>query len=236
MAAHDLHDAAALVRLHRIAQTVDALDGGVGGGIEADGIVRADDVVVDRAGNADDGHAEAGQILRAAERTVAADGDDAVESEQLAGVGGLLLPLLRAEFLAAGGIEHSPAAVDDAAHAPGIERQNIAVNQSVPAAADADALDPETGGGARHGADGRVHAGGVAAGGEHADALDCVFHRVTFFPRFERNVPNVTDMITYLRPACKAYCKHSTFFCRRKPFFAVQRAARVLYWNGRKEE
>lgn len=56
-------------------------------------------------GTPTNGHAEAGQILRAAERTVAADGDDAVESEQLAGVGGLLLPLLRAEFLAAGGVE-----------------------------------------------------------------------------------------------------------------------------------
>mgnify|MGYP000187626894 CR=1 FL=1 len=77
MAAHDLHDAAALVRLHRIAQTVDALDGGVGGGIEADGIVGADDVVVDRAGNAHAGHAELAQLQRTVIGTVASDDDNA---------------------------------------------------------------------------------------------------------------------------------------------------------------
>ena len=57
VAAHDLDYGAALVRLHRVAQLVDALDGGVGSGIKADAVVGAGNVVVDRAGNADDGNA-----------------------------------------------------------------------------------------------------------------------------------------------------------------------------------
>ena len=36
--AHNLHNRAALVRLHGIPQLVDAVDGRVAGGVEADGI------------------------------------------------------------------------------------------------------------------------------------------------------------------------------------------------------
>ena len=55
VAAHDLHDGAALVRLHGVAQLIDALNGRVGRRVKADAVIRAGDVVVDRAGEADDG-------------------------------------------------------------------------------------------------------------------------------------------------------------------------------------
>jgi len=58
VATHDLDDRAALVRLHRVAQTVDAFDGRVAGSVKADRVIRAAHVVVDRGGHADDGDAE----------------------------------------------------------------------------------------------------------------------------------------------------------------------------------
>ena len=50
VAAHDFDDRAALVRLHGVAQLVDTVDRGVAGGVEADRVVRAAHVVVDRGG------------------------------------------------------------------------------------------------------------------------------------------------------------------------------------------
>ena len=67
VAPHDLHDRAALVRLHRVAQAVDRLHGGVGGGVVADGVVGADDVVVDRRRNAHHAHALLAQLHEPAE-------------------------------------------------------------------------------------------------------------------------------------------------------------------------
>ena len=54
------------------------------------------------------------------EGAVAADGHDAVQSQQLAHRRSLGLSLRRAELLAAGGVENGAAAVDDAADAAGI--------------------------------------------------------------------------------------------------------------------
>ena len=46
MAAHDLHHGAAFMGLHGIPQLVNALDGGVAGGVKTDGIKRTSNVVV----------------------------------------------------------------------------------------------------------------------------------------------------------------------------------------------
>ena len=61
------------------------------------------------------------------------------------------------------------------------ERHEVAVDQSLPAAADADAFDAVCQRRAHNGADGRVHAGRVAAAGQNADTLDFVH---TGSPRF----------------------------------------------------
>ena len=172
VAAHDLHDRAALVRLHRVAQLIDALDGGVGRRVKADAVMRAGNIIVDRRGQADHGDAVFGERQRAAERSVAADGDDTVQSKQLAGVHGLLLSLGRHEFLAARGVEDRAAAVDDVRDALFVQTHDVAVDESVPAAPDADHLDAEMKRRAHDAADRRIHAGRVAAAGQNADPAD----------------------------------------------------------------
>ena len=162
--------------LHGVAELVHALHGGVGSGVEADGIIGAVDVVVNSAGDAHHGYAEFGQILRAAERAVAADRHQTLQTDELAGGVCLLLPLLRAEFVTTGGIEHGAAAVDDAADAGVVHLHDVAGNKTLPAAADAHALNAPCVGTAYHGADAGVHARRVAAAGQHTDAFHCVFH------------------------------------------------------------
>ena len=101
MAAHHLHHRAALVGLHGVPQLVDALDGGVAGGVKADGVVGAADVVVD--GGRDAHHPEMsipgprpdGTGPAPPEGAVAADGHDAVQPQQLAGGHRLRPALLR---------------------------------------------------------------------------------------------------------------------------------------------
>ena len=187
VAPHDLHNRAALVRLHRVTQAVDRLHGGVGGGIVADGVVGADDVVVDRRRNAHHAHALLAQLHKTAERAVAADGDDAVQPQQLTGGGSLLLTLQRAELLAARGVEHRAAAVDDVRDALGVQLNEVAGDQTVVAAANADALDPAEGGGTHHRADRRIHTRRVAARGQHADPFDfrILSHKTSSFLFFE---------------------------------------------------
>ena len=162
--------------LHGVTQLVDALHGGVGGGVKADGIVGADDIVVDGAGDAHHGDAPLAEILRAPEGAVPADGHDAVQSQQLAGFIGLLLALLGAELLAAGGVQHGTAPVDDTADAGAVHLHEVAVDEALPAPADAHHLDAPAQGAAHHGADGGVHTRRVAAGGQYTNAFHCVFH------------------------------------------------------------
>ena len=188
-ASHDLDDRAALVRLHGIAQLIDALDRSVARGVKADRVVRAHDVVVDRAGHADAGHALAGQRLRAAERTVAAAADQAVDAEILAGVRRLLQALLGQHLLAARGVQHGAAAADDAVYAAGAHLDDIAVDQAAVAAADAQHGDIERGRGTDDRTDQCVHAGCVAAAGEYANSANLFIHSqppfsvALFFPR-----------------------------------------------------
>jgi len=140
------------------------------------------DVVVD--GGRDARHLEliarlrrpAGEGQRAPEGAVAADGHDSVQPQQAAGGQGLVLTGDVAELLAAGGVEDGAALVDDVADAGGVHADEVAVDQSVPAAADAHAVDPPAQGGAHHGPHSGVHARGVAAAGQDADPLDLLFH------------------------------------------------------------
>ena len=170
VAAHDLHNGAALVGLHGVPQLIDALDGRVGGGVETDAVVGAADVVIDGAGNADDVDAVLAQGQSAPEGAVAADGDDAVQSKEFAGGDSLALALLGHEFRAAGGIEDGAATVDGVGHALLVQTDDVAVDQAVPAPADAVALHSVVQCGTYNRADAGVHAGGIAAAGQHADS------------------------------------------------------------------
>ena len=164
------------MRLHRIAQLVDALDRRVARGIEADRIIRAADVVVDRRRDADRRNAEAGQLQRAAERAVAADCDDAAEPEHPAGGDRLLAALFRHEVFAARGKQDRTAAGQRMAHVSGGKTNEVPRNQSLPAAPNADTLDAV---GARRTNDRTnrgIHAGCVAAARQNTDAFDFLFH------------------------------------------------------------
>ena len=176
VAAHDLYHGAALVALHGVAQLVDAVDGGVTGGVKADGVIGAADVVVDGGRHAHHRDAQPGQRQRPAEGAVAADGHNAVQPQHLAGGDRAGAALFGHEILAAGGVEDGAAPGDDVAHAGGVQLNKIAVDKSLPAAADADALDSTGYRCAHHGANRRVHARGIAAAGQYADAPDRLFH------------------------------------------------------------
>ena len=162
--------------LHRITQAVNAGDGRIGRGIEADAIAGAGDVIVDRRRDADDIDAEFRQRPGPAERPVAADGDNAVQPEEFAVVVRLLLPRRGTEFLTAGRIEHRAAPVDDMGDGHRVHPLDIPVDEAAPAPPDADALDPPIHAGADDGADCRIHPRRIAAAGQNADPFDFLFH------------------------------------------------------------
>ena len=80
MAAHHLHDQVAVVALRGGVQAVDRLGGDLHRCVEAERLVGAAEVVVDRLRDPDDREAEIRVELRGrAQRVLAADGDQAVE-------------------------------------------------------------------------------------------------------------------------------------------------------------
>ena len=80
-------------------------------------------------------------------------------------------PALLAELLAARAAEEGAAALDDAAHVARAQRLDGVVDQALKAVADAEHLHAPVEGAARDGADGGVHARGVAAARQDCDAL-----------------------------------------------------------------
>ena len=73
MATHDLHHRTTLMGLHGITELIDTLQSGIAGSIIADGIGRAGDVIVNRAGNPNDRDSLLGQGQQAPKGTVAPD-------------------------------------------------------------------------------------------------------------------------------------------------------------------
>ncbi len=78
VAAHDLDDEDALVRLGGAVQAVDGLGGDGHGRVETERRLRVRQIVVDRLGHADDGLALVAEAGRDAEGAVAADRDERV--------------------------------------------------------------------------------------------------------------------------------------------------------------
>ena len=196
--------------LHGVAQTVDALHRRVGGGIKADGVIGAVDVVVDGTGDAHHGDTELGQILRAAERTVAADGHQTVQPQQLAGVGRLPLTLLSAELVAPGAVQDGAAPVDDPADAGIVHFHEVPGDQTGIASADAYALDAAGQRAAYHRTDAGVHARCVAAAGQYADTLDCIVHKslpLSCFAARRRRYPIIflSRIVPYVWSVCNKY-------------------------------
>ena len=121
------------------------------------------------------------QLQQTAERAIAAHSDNAFQPQQLTGRNRLLLAFLRREFVAARRIENGAAAIDDVRDAVGVQLDKISVDQTVVAAADADAVDPEQIRCTYHCAHRCVHAGRVTAGGQYADPFYGITHKSTSF-------------------------------------------------------
>ena len=113
---------------------------------------------------------------RPAEGTVAADGHNSVQAQQLTGSNGLLPALRLHELCAAGCIEDGSSLIDNMADAGAVHGNEVAVNQSTPASANADALNSPAYRRTDHSTHRCVHAGRIAAAGQDSDPLYLTFH------------------------------------------------------------
>ena len=113
MTSHDFDDAAALMGCGGVAHLVDRLDCSVACRVEADGVIRADNVKIDGPGHADSPDPVLRQFRSTFKGTVAADDHDCIDAMLPADIRRLLLAFLRLHFLAAGRIENGSAAVND---------------------------------------------------------------------------------------------------------------------------
>lgn len=189
MPPHDLHDGNALVRGHRVAELVDDVETGIHRRIEPERIIGVLQIVVYRAGNSDRGHAVVlGQDLRAAERPVAADDDKPLDPVSGQRIHRLLLPLAGEHFQTARRPEHGAAPLHDIGDAAHLHGHEIVLNQPRITALDTVDLQAEIDGRPDHRADGRIHAGRVAAARQQADS----FHNLILRP----NDKNIRDCVT----------------------------------------
>ena len=174
-AAHYLDHADALVRGHGVAQFIDDVETGVDCRIEAEGVIGIFQVVIDGAGDTDGGDAVfLAQAFGAAERTVAADDDQAFDAAVVERFDGLLLPLYRVHFHTAGGTQHGAAALHDVGNAAHLHRHHIVVDQARIALFDPVDLHAEILCRSDDRTDTGVHAGRVAAACQHTDS----FHNI----------------------------------------------------------
>ena len=176
IAAHDFNDRAPLMRLHRVSQTVNTFDCRIAGSIKTDRIIRAAHVIVNRCGNAYDRNTQSREFKRSAEGPVAADGDNAVETEHLTRGYSLQTTGFAHKLLAAGGIENRSAPGENVTDAFTGKGNEIAVNQALPAATDTYALDSVSNRSTYHGANSGIHAGSIASAGQYTDAFDFFIH------------------------------------------------------------
>ena len=151
-------------------------------GVETETARRADDVVVDRLRHADDGNAFQVELVRDAERAVAADHDERLQAHLVKRVDDAIrivdLAFRRVDRIlervaVIGRAEDGPAQAQDAGDV--VRRQDAGsrrVQQAVEAVFEADDLDPGVVGGLDDGADDGVEAGCITAAGEHANSFD----------------------------------------------------------------
>ena len=167
---HDLGDHAAVVGLAGGAQPVDCLGGDLHGGVEAEGVVRGVEVVVDGLGHAHDLEAGVGEPLCGGQGALAADGDDGVDPEPVH-VGfddlGTAAVLKR---VGAGRAQDGAALLGDAADHGAGNFDDVALDNAAPAvlesyellAVDRDAFEDGA-------TDDGVQAGAVSAAGEDSN-------------------------------------------------------------------
>ena len=160
--------------------------------VEAEGLVRLLDVVVDGLGDAHHRHAELAQAVGDGQGAVAADAGQRVQAQRADDVHRLLAAIHGGALLALAdvpgeGVGRVAGAQDGAAlheQAGDVVRGQLAVlarDQALVAVQEADHVPAVVAGGRAHdGADHRVEAGGVAAAREQTDRVDAVAHAVAF--------------------------------------------------------
>ncbi len=156
-----------------VADFVDAFHDGVQRRVVAYGCISPVEVVVDCAREADYGEVElVGENARARQGTVAADYYEGVDFVASDDVVGQLAAFRRLEFLAAGSLQDCAALLDYVRHVLRLEVNDFISDEAAVAAVDALDLKASEDCRAGDGADGSIHSGGVAAGGQNAYALD----------------------------------------------------------------
>ena len=171
VAAHNLNDRAALVGLHGIPQLIDALDGSIGSSIKADAVIGAADIIIDGTGDTDHIDTILTEGAGATEGAVTADGDDAVQPKEFAGGNSFALTFFGHKFLAAGCVEDGTATIDSMGNALFIQTDNVAGDQTIPAATNTIALNAVIQGSTNNCADAGVHAGSIATAGKNTDSF-----------------------------------------------------------------
>src|SRR5690606_12859832 len=165
--AHDLADEGPVVGLRGGVQPVDGLGGDVDRGVEAEGVVGARQVVVDRLGHADDLDVTVGQLLGDAKSVLAADRDQRVDAggrEVLLDAVDAVLDLERVRPRRA---QDGATARQDAPDGLDVQGHRLALQGTPPAVTEADELvtvdaHPLTDDASDHG----VQTGAVAASGQ----------------------------------------------------------------------
>ena len=179
---HHLHKEDAVVGVGGVTDLVHAFHDGIEGAVVADGGVCAVEVVVDGAGQSDDGEVELHtEVPGTGERAVAADDYEGVDFLSLAGLISFLHTFEGHELLASGSLQYSTASRDDAADILGGEGFHFALDESVVATVDAFDVKIVVDACARHGADSCVHTWRVAARGQNTNCLNPVHSRFSLF-------------------------------------------------------
>ena len=156
-----------------VTQLVDRVHDRIECRVVADRVVRTTQVAVDRARQTDDGYIELfGEYLGAGERTVTTNHYQCVDACGHHVLVGLLATLGGGELLTTRRFENRTTELDDIAHAARLEIDDLVCYQTFIATHDAlhgETVEDST---ARHGTNGRIHTGGIAARCEYTDAFD----------------------------------------------------------------
>ena len=160
-----------------VAQLVDHFQSGVHGCIIADGVLGAGDIVVDGAGQTDHRDAAVCQLAGTTVGTVAADDDQCINAQFAALGRALILTFLGLELQAAGRVKDRAAGLNDVGDTAQIHFKAFAVQQTIVAALNADHPIALVQTCTHHRTNCGIHAGGVAAAGQHTDRFDLLFHK-----------------------------------------------------------
>ncbi len=192
VAAHDLHDDGASVALRRGLQAVHGVRRVGHGRVEAEGLLRGAEVVVDRLGDAHDRDAMGIELQRDAHGAVAADDDEAAQSEAFNGLlrgvqqtagqlAHVALADLGREATAVGRAEDRAATGQETGESLVVEDfAGLRVEEAIETAGDTDGLPAAQLGGLGHGPDDGVHAGTVPSPGDDADPRAVAHVRASF--------------------------------------------------------